>query len=118
MVAEGFDSMDAVMSSLQLDYSAASIESKQKDLQLTLMQVLINDIGVRDIKLAHDAAQCLMRQGCSSYPDLISLGALFTADSDGSFHSVALRTMLHEGGIPLFVAAKLATHIEAALTII
>jgi len=118
MVADGFDSMDAVMSSLQLDYSAASIESKQKDLQLTLMQVLINDIGVRDIKLAHDAAQCLMRQGCSSYPDLISLGALFTADSDGSFHSVALRTMLHEGGIPLFVAAKLATHIEAALTII
>ena len=118
MVAEGFDSMDAVMSSLQLDYSAASIESKQKDLQLTLMQVLINDIGVRDIKLAHDAAQCLMRQGCSSYPDLISLGALFTADSDGSFHSVALRTMLHEGGIPLFVAAKLAAHIEAALTIV
>lgn len=118
MVAEGFDSMDAVLSSLQLDYSAESIESKQKDLQLTLMQVLISDIGVRDIKLAHDAAQSLMRQGCSSYPDLISLGALFTTDSDGSFHSAALRTMLHEGGIPLFVAAKLAAHIEAALTLL
>jgi hypothetical protein len=118
MVAEGIDSMDAVLSSLQLDYSAESIESKQKDLQLTLMQVLISDIGVRDIKLAHDAAQSLMRQGCSSYPDLISLGALFTTDSDGSFHSAALRTMLHEGGIPLFVAAKLAAHIETALTLV
>jgi len=107
--AEGYDK---VLASLQLDSTA--FESKQKDLQLTLMQVLISDIGVVDIKLAHDAAQCLMRQGCSSYPDLVSLGALFTTP-DGSIKSAALRTMLHEAGVPLFVAAKLAAHIEATL---
>ena len=121
---EGVDSIDTMLSSLQLyDSTSSVIESKHKDhhLQLTLMQVLISDIGVMDIKLAHDAAQCLMRQGCSSYPDLISLGALFCTHSDdddgSSVHStIALRSMLYEAGIPLFVAAKLAAHIEATLT--
>ena len=64
---------------------------------------------------ATEAAGCLVAMGCTSYVDFIAIGGLFTSAADGRVDVEKLRVFLHQGGIPLFIAAKLAVFVQNKL---
>lgn len=87
----------------------------KRELQSQLAQVMLHEVGVKDAFSAQEAAGCLVAMGCSSYIDFVSIGTVF-AMADGRIEVEKLRVFLHEGGIPLFIAAKLAVFIQNKLS--
>lgn len=81
-----------------------------------LVRAVAQEAGVKDPSSAREAAECLIGMGCASYSDFVLIGAVFADPTTGSIAVDKLRVFLHEGGIPLFIAAKLAAFIQKKLS--
>ncbi len=62
------------------------------------------------LRIRQEAASCLLAMGCTSCEDFVSMGTLFALNR-GHVDGDKLRGFLNEGGIPLFIAAKLAAFV-------
>jgi hypothetical protein len=76
-----------------------------------LVAVVVEEVGVRDRFSAQEAAACLVEMGCSSVADLVAVGSLFQREG-GGLDAEGLRAFFREGGIPLFIAAKLTGFVQ------
>jgi hypothetical protein len=83
--------------------------------QSALGRLIAEEAGVRDAFCANEAADCLLTMGCGSEEDFVSVGELFSSQEAGGVDADKLRAFFHEGGIPLFIAAKLAVFVRAKL---
>jgi hypothetical protein len=84
------------------------------DLRDEFTTIIMKEAGVRDAFSAEEAAACLVSMGCASVRDFHDMPALFTAGA-GELNVDALRGFLREGGVPLFVAAKLAAYLQRSV---
>jgi hypothetical protein len=91
------------------------LSPEKSAVQSALGRLISKEVGVKDPFCADEAADCLLAMGCGSEEDFVSVGELFASQEAGGVDADKLRAFFHEGGIPLFIAAKLAVYVRAKL---